>query len=441
MDSKRRYKKISKQPASKTKKIKQSTHRPSFSSQTTKQSDVPFTGNKKVKKVDSYRTIIIVSKYFQNQRIIWDFQCPNSILNNKKVGHEESSGWFKNEPTNRMILIDWLNKVCMKFKFSARTMCLSVRLLDCVSTILKDDNYESRLMMLLSLSIATKLVERPMKQLNLISICEFFDYKFSIHQIVDTEHQFFESIGFNANKKTAYDYLVDYLCLGSFDEKELSEHAHHDSIELLLEKIEINMLNLIYDILNYPKINSFCQSSIAASVIVLTRLSLNMFPWPEYLPFYLCHSLQDLSECINAIKELNLSNLRVDNSCIVVNSLGYHYMKNSKSYSDFFGADQVEPLYELEEISYEEQNQNITNLNSGQINLENNEVPTLNYLKPCFSFLESKSISNQNNFMKDGSSSMEDIPMESVNLEAGNSHLLETRITKKKRGASLRNTR
>lgn len=251
---------------------------------------------------------MVTSSFFtQNQpsyRDMPDFY-PNFLSESKSTSHFH--GWFINQPTNREILVTWLDQVCLKFRFSPRSISLAILILDRVSLKYNDQEYETRVMMLLCLSIATKMLEAPTKCLGLYSICEFFDFRYSMDCIIEMECCVFAAINHNACGNTTLDFLLYYLSQGVFSQLELDDLPDNHPSETRLRTHELQLLKMCFETLKLPSLNAFKPSIVAASLITILRSNIGLLSWIDSHRVLTNYSLLDLSECIALLSDVNVN--------------------------------------------------------------------------------------------------------------------------------------
>ena len=242
--------------------------------------------------------------------------------------------WFARKPVKREILVIWLDQVCLKFQFSHRSLSLSLSLLDRLSSTFNDENYETRILALLCLSLATKMLESPEKYLKLNLIFDFFDSKYSIESILEMEHCVFAAIDFNVCGKTTIDFLFYFMSKGIFSQGELESLPGIESTTQKLQFAELLLLNINFETLKRTDLSGFGCLTIACAIITHSRRFLRFPEWLDLDSTVSKHLFGDLQECVFLLSDLDLDLLAVSLDEQTPNSLNSDYLIQSRRFEE-----------------------------------------------------------------------------------------------------------
>ena len=302
-----------------------------------------------------------ISRYFLSKnQTKCNIPCLYSNMYKARMSLGTKNGWFAKNFLNRKNLIFWLEEVCSAFKLPAETMCLTVLLVDTLSQKYDEHSFESHLIVLLCLSIATKLSGNQYRQLGLNKISEYFDFKISIEELALKESRILSDFDFRVFRTTIFDFMNYYLSLGflSFDELEkikgpwVAEHK--------LEVIELLLLSMNFEALKYPLFNYYEKSVVACSFIATVRRSLGLTSWTNELICKTFHNLSELNECMNDIFLINFESLKQGTNVCQQNTITQAYMRNSLTCGSIFAAEKRNREEQFDEISIFEQLMNKT---------------------------------------------------------------------------------
>ena len=297
-----------------------------------------------------------ISNYFFNKtQFKTDAPCVYSNLFKTRGSLGRKDGWFAKSQIHRNYLISWLEEVCSAFKFSAESMSLTVLLIDTLSTKYNENSFESHLLALLCLSIATKLNGSQNRQLGLHKISEYFDSKISVDELATKESQILSDLDFRAMKSTVCDFLTYYLSLGFISVKELETIKGPLMAEHKLEAVEIMLLNMNYEALKYSLFNFYEKSIVACSFIATVRKSLGLTVWTDELVGNTFHKLPELRDCMKEIVLINLETLRRGPNFCQQNVATKAYMRNSLIFGSCFPAETGAEIEDFDDISICEQ--------------------------------------------------------------------------------------
>ena len=153
----------------------------------------------------------------------------------------------------RKILINWLIEVHLKFKLKPNTLFLSINLID--NFLSKINNLNRKFLQLVGISsllIASKYEEIfPPKTNDFIFIC---DYAYNKNELLHMENLILNSIDFNINFPTIFNFFEIYNQLFNFDKK---------IYFFCLFILELTLLEI--DFLNYSS-DEICSSAIYFSL-------------------------------------------------------------------------------------------------------------------------------------------------------------------------------
>ena len=301
-------------------------HRDSFSSMDTKASAEFHNLLNQLDQLVPDPTQMVISQFFTLKKISYkdipDFNIKHLSKSKSKTPFQ---GWFINQPINREILVTWLDQICLKFRLSNRSISLAMLILDKVSVLYNDEEYETRVMMLLCLSIATKMLETPDKCLSLFSICEFFLFKYSMDTIIEMECCVFAAIDFNASGYTTLDFLLYFMSQGIFSQQELDTLPGIKSAAFKLRSQELQLLNMCFETLKHPFLNAFTPSIVAASLIFIIRNILGFLTWTRSHQLLTGHSFNDICECASLLLDVDIDVYRNAVSLSVNNTMCWQY--------------------------------------------------------------------------------------------------------------------
>lgn len=214
--------------------------------------------------------------------------------------------WFADDSTRRRNLVSWLDKVCHLHQFSSRTLCLTVALLDHLPAPLGDSHDDICLTALLSLFLASKLTEPQSKFLNPTQIWRFLQGRVSGVQILRQEQTIFLQLGCNVNRVTAFDFLSEFLTQGFITDAELAAATDPRDLDYALERLEVHMLHVTFELLKLPAAARLPADVLAAAVICHERSLIGLEPWSRHLESVTGLSHDDLKDCLAIFGELDL---------------------------------------------------------------------------------------------------------------------------------------
>ena len=294
---------------------------------------------------------MVISHFFTCDKLSYkdtpDFQ--NNFLAKSKSG-VIFHGWFLNQSSNREILVTWLDQVCLKFELSNRSFSLAMHILDKVSGVYNDEEYETRVMMLLCLSIATKMLETPDKCLTLYSICEFFKFKYSMDIIIEMECCVFAAINYNASGNTTLDFLLFFMSRGIFSQFELDCLQNNQSTALKLRSQELQLLKMCSETLKHPFLNAFSPSIVAASLIFILRNIIGFSNWTDSHKCLTSHSVDDLTKCIGLLTDIDINVYQKAVRLSAENTMCWQYAASTNTIdSDLFINYESDDLHSLDQ--------------------------------------------------------------------------------------------
>lgn len=330
---------------------KTTCHRESFSSIDTKASAEFHNLLDQLDQLVPDSTQMVISQFFTHKKLSYkDTPDFNIKLMSKPKSKTPFQGWFINQPINREILVTWLDQICLKFRLSNRSISLAMLILDKVSLVYNDEEYETRVMMLLCLSIATKMLETPDKCLSLFSICEFFLFKYSMDTIIEMECCVFAAIDFNASGYTTLDFLLYFMSQGIFSQQELDTLPGVKSAAFKIRSQELQLLNMCFETLKHPFLNAFTPSIVAASLIFITRNILRFKTWTSSHELLTGHSIDDLCECVSLLLDADIDVYRKAVSLSVNNTMCWQYTLSINSLdSDSFICSESDDFLSLDQ--------------------------------------------------------------------------------------------
>lgn len=254
------------------------------------------------------------------------------ILNTEKHKTPTTSAWFSDNIINRGILIEWVEEICIKFKFSARSLSLALLILDTIAQTLPSDQYESRLMMLICLSLSTKMQELPDNYLTIKSIFDFFEGQNSMAFLTDVERKIFKEMNYNLCQQTTLDFTLYFLSYGFVSKEELQQ-LQKDQLDVstkLVEKYEIMIFTMNLEVLKCAVFNKFSRVIIACSIIAFVRNRMKLKNWDERLVRITRQCGSSLEECMLLLEKENFYFLDQELNSKLVNIMNIVYIKNSK---------------------------------------------------------------------------------------------------------------
>ena len=181
----------------------------------------------------------------------------------------------------RKILINWLIEVHLKFKLKENTLFLTINLID--NFLSKNNNLNRKFLQLIGISsllIASKYEEIfPPKINDLIFIC---DYAYNKNEILNMENLILNSIDFNVNFPTIFNFFEIYNQFFIFDKKIYFFCLF--IIELTL--FEINFLNYSND--------EICASAIFFSMKIFNIQNENFENFTKFSYLNIINCILDL---------------------------------------------------------------------------------------------------------------------------------------------------
>lgn len=238
------------------------------------------------------------------------------------------SGWFHDQRQYRETLVGWMDQVCIQMRISGRTLALAITILDILAETLPAPRPDTKLAGLVCLFVASKLIEPQGKCLRFELIWDFFRGKISKDDIFRVEQLVFKSLGFNAHRTTAYDYLVHFMSSGFVTAAELAVLTGDDPAHAPLERQELTLLQLLLELAKEATINQFAPDLVAATLICFLRQALGLCPWPPGLTTNTGFRQDELSDCLAIVSHVLDSDGLGPAAPVTYNSMTRQYLSH-----------------------------------------------------------------------------------------------------------------
>jgi hypothetical protein len=237
-------------------------------------------------------------------------------------------GWFHNQPANRKILIDWMDRICTRMQFSGTTLSLAVMLLDTISSSVDEMTLNTPRLSLSCLTLASKLREPQNAFLKAESIFDFFGCSISMEDIYKSERFAFAQLQFNLNKTTTAEYLCRFFSHGFVTSGELRQLDKGSDPDQLVAQLELMGLDISYQILASTATNSFSCDQVAAAILCFLRGQVGLQSWPKSLKRSTGFRQSDLDDCITIVAGL-LETFEVNlHSTVTQNTFTREYLQH-----------------------------------------------------------------------------------------------------------------
>lgn len=189
---------------------------------------------------------------------------------------------FVNEKM-RIILVDWLVEVHLKFKLVPETLYMTVYIIDRYLQYKGVRRSKLQLVGVSALLIAAKYEEIYPPELR--DLCYITDHAYNKQEILEMESNIVNTLEYKFTVPTIHSFLCRFL---------KAAHADRTMVQLACYLTERTLQE--YSMLK------FLPSQIAASAVYISRKSLQRHPWSPTLVKYTKYDEQDIAECVAEIK-------------------------------------------------------------------------------------------------------------------------------------------
>jgi len=182
-------------------------------------------------------------------------------------------------PRMRMVLIDWIVEVQLKFRMTNESLYLSVNIVDKYLQKKVITREQLQLLGVTAMHIASKFEEVYSVDLNdFVFIC---DHSCTAADIINFESEVLRTIGWNLTTPCALHFLRRY-----------SKAANSDGLKHTMAKYLTELSLGFYNMLKY------LPSTQAAAAVLLTRHLLGATPyWPDPAKYHSCYQESEILEC------------------------------------------------------------------------------------------------------------------------------------------------
>lgn len=247
------------------------------------------------------------------------------------VAQRHYPGWFHRQPTNRKILIDWMDKICARMHFSGATLSLAVLLLDVISGSFDELTVNTPRLSLSCVTLASKLHEPQNAFLKAESIFDFFGSTVPLEDIYQSERFAFTQLEFNLNRTTTFEHLCRFFAHGIATAAELRQARGALSSDHLIAHLELMGLDLHYHLLGTTAVNSFASDLVAAAILRFLRGQVGLHDWPKSLVKSTGFRQNELDDCVAIISGLSDTFGVPDHSPVTQNTFTRDYLERQQA--------------------------------------------------------------------------------------------------------------
>jgi len=162
-------------------------------------------------------------------------------------------------PYMRPQMVDWLYRTCEYLGFSKKLLFQTLSIADLYTTRKSVDSEELGLIFITSLFISAKFDSNCIKLCDLQKLCY---NKYSKNEIVNMERTLLESLNYQADHPTAFDFLSVLWEVGGYPKYRMGQ-INHPIVESSLQFLQIMTMDPFYTV-NTP-------SSLAGSAFLFAR--------------------------------------------------------------------------------------------------------------------------------------------------------------------------
>lgn len=180
----------------------------------------------------------------------------------------------------RAEIIDWMSGLSAKLRYSAKTLHLSIYLLDGLMSFFEVPDRLIKLATYTALHLAAKFEENGDKIPSFTSVIELFGYEYTMEELTGFETHFFKAFDYYINRRTVYSEIQELLSRGVLCCSDLNDVDTSAEIQLRVSRFKTVVQQLTDTYIKQYQLYSFDPKLIAICIIKTARKFAGMSQWP-----------------------------------------------------------------------------------------------------------------------------------------------------------------